>query len=318
MTYPQPQLPPTTDPLGETLHLLRLTGTLYCRTELGAPWGIDLPPIDGCMMLHIVTSGHCLLEIEGSETLALQTGSLALVPHGTAHILRSGPRTYAAPLFDIPVEQVSERYEFMRHGGDGEITQTICVVVRFDHVAAEHLIDLLPGVLQIDAWQDDQDDWLQSTLRFISREAKELRPGGETVITRLADILVIQMMRTWIDQTPTESHGWLAALRDGQIGRALTLMHREPARKWTVEELAQEVGMSRSAFSARFTQMVGDSALQYLTRWRLQLARMKLRETSAPISTLAREFGYQSEAAFSRAFKRVFGVSPGSVRENVQ
>jgi AraC-like DNA-binding protein len=308
------KLPPSTDPLGETLHLLRLTGTLYCRAELTAPWGIDLPPIEGCMMFHIVTAGRCWLEVEGAEARLLQQGSLALVPHGAGHAIRSGPKADAEPLFDIPVEQVSDRYEIMRHGGGGDFTHMTCGVVRFDHVAAEHLIAQLPAVLQVDAWDDDEGGWLQSTLRFISREAKELRPGGETVITRLADILVIQMIRSWIDSAPEADRGWLAALRDGQVGRALTSIHREPEREWTVASLAKEAGMSRSAFSARFTSLVDESAMRYLTRWRMRLARTHLRETSEPLSILAGRVGYESEAAFCRAFKRTFGVSPGSVR----
>lgn len=311
------KLPSSADPLGETLHLLRLTGTLYCRADLTAPWGIDLPPFEGHMMFHVVTAGRCWLEIEGAEPRLLQQGSLALVPHGAGHCLRSGPQADAEPLFDIPVEQVSERYEIMRHGGGGEFTQTICVVVRFDHVAAEHLIELLPRVLQVDTWDEDEGSWLQSTLRFISREARELRPGGETVITRLADILVIQMIRAWIDSASEPEQGWLAALRDEQVGRVLTSMHREPERQWTVASLASEAGMSRSAFSARFTDLVGESAMRYLTRWRLQLARTHLRETSEPISVLAGRIGYHSEAAFCRAFKRMFGVPPGSVRRDV-
>ena len=142
------------------------------------------------MMFHVVTAGRCWLEVEGVEPRWLEKGSLALVPHGAGHRLLSDPAATADPLFDIPVEQLSERYEIMRHGGGGNFTQIICVVVRFDHVAAEDLVPLLPRVLQIDTWDDDEGGWLHSTLRFISREAKELRPGGETVITRLADILV--------------------------------------------------------------------------------------------------------------------------------
>jgi AraC-like DNA-binding protein len=315
---PDPKLPPSADPLGETLHLLRLTGTLYCRAELTAPWGVDLPPMEGCMMFHVVTAGRCWLEVEGEEPRLLQQGSLALVPHGAGHRIRSDPKARVEPLFDLPVEKVSERYEIMRHGGGGEFTHTICVVARFDHAAAEHLLALLPKVLQLDAWDHDEGGWLQSTLRFISREAKELRPGGETVITRLADILVIQMIRSWIDSAPEADRGWLAALRDRQVGRALTAIHRAPERGWTVESLAREVGMSRSAFSARFTDLVGEPAMRYLTQWRMRLARAHLRETSEPLSVVAERLGYQSEAGFCRAFKRVFGAPPGSVRREAQ
>ena len=303
-----------TDPLGETLHLLRLTGTLYCRSELTAPWGIDLPAFDDCMMFHIVTAGHCWLDLEGEEPRLLQQGSLALVPHGNGHCLRSSPQEEAVPLFDIPVDKVSDRYEIMRHGGTGELTQLTCCVVRFDHVAGQQLIKLLPKVLQVNSWAEDEDSWLQSTLRFIAREAREPRPGGETVITHLADILIIQAIRSWIDSASDADLGWLAALRDDQIGRAIAAIHREPEKNWSVASLAREVGMSRSGFSARFTNLVGESAMRYLTQWRMQLARVQLQETTDTLSVLADRLGYQSEAAFCRAFKRVFGVSPGSVR----
>lgn len=308
------KIPAFTDPLGETLHLLRLTGTLYCRSELTAPWGVDLPAFEGCMMFHVVTAGHCWLEVEGDEPRLLQQGSLALVPHGTGHRIRSSQTAEAEPLFDIPVEQVSDRYEIMRYGGAGELTHLTCGVVRFDHVAGQQLMALLPRVLQIDTWADDEGSWLQSTLRFIAREARELRPGGETVITHLADILIIQAIRAWIDSVPETERGWLAALRDKQVGRALAAIHRKPEKDWSVASLAKEVGMSRSGFSARFTDRVGESPKRYLTRWRMQLARIQLQESPDSLVVLADRFGYQSEAAFSRAFKREFGVSPGSVR----
>ncbi|MCZ6669299.1 MAG: AraC family transcriptional regulator [Gammaproteobacteria bacterium] len=308
------EIPTFTDPLGETLHLLRLNGTLYCRSELTAPWGVELPAFDGQMMFHVITSGHCWLEVEGEQPRLLQQGSLALVPHGNGHSIRSHPTADAEPLFDIPVEQVSERYEIMRYGGGGDLTQLTCGVVRFDHVAGQQLIAQLPKVLQIDTWEDEDGSWLQSTLRFIAREARELRPGGETVITHLADILIIQAIRSWIDSAPEADQGWLAALRDDQVGKALAAIHREPDKDWTVASLAKEVGMSRSGFSARFTNLVGQSAKRYLTQWRMQLARTQLQQSSDSLSVLAERLGYQSEAAFSRAFKRVFGVPPGSVR----
>ncbi|WP_419906860.1 AraC family transcriptional regulator [Hoeflea sp.] len=314
MTDTKPQLPSYADPLGETLHMLKLNGTLYCRSELTAPWGIDLPPIEGCMMFHIVTAGRGWLEVEGEEPVLLEAGSLTLVPHGAGHIIRSSPDCPAEPLFDIPVERVSDRYEIMRHGGDGEYTQSICVVVRFDHVAAERLVALLPRIVQIDAWDSDAEGWLQSTLRFIAREARELRPGGETVITHLSDILVIQAIRSWLATAPAADQGWLAALRDGQIGKALAMIHRSPDREWSVESLAREVGMSRSAFSARFTELVGEPAMRYITQWRMQLARTQILEGAVPLGELAGRLGYQSEAAFSRAFKRMFGLPPGRLR----
>ncbi len=304
----------SSDPIGETLHLLRLTGTLYCRSELTAPWGIELPPFDSCMMFHIVTAGHFWLEMKGEEPRLLRQGSLALVPHGTGHIIRSDSGATIDALFDIPVEKISERYEIMRHGGGGDFTHLTCGVVQFDQIAAQQLIKLLPTVLHIESWDDDEGHWLHSTLRLIAREAKEQRLGGETVVTHLADILIIQAIRSWIDSSSESQQGWLSALRDTQIGKALTLIHREPQKEWSVALLAKEVGMSRSGFSARFTQLVSESAMHYLTNLRMQLARTQIKETSVSLAVVAERFGYQSEAAFSRAFKRIFGVPPGSTR----
>lgn len=314
MSNTDPQLPPAADPLGETLHMLRLTGTLYCQAELSAPWGIDIPQFDGLMTFLVVNTGHCWLEVEDSEPRLIEPGCLTLIPHGTPHRMSSSLDVRATPLFDIPVEKVSDRYEKMRYGGGGEITRTTYGVVRFDHVAAHRLIAQLPDVLHIDSWDDEAGIWLQSTLRFITREASSLKPGGETVITRLADILVIQAIRSWLDTAPEANQGWLSALRDEQIGRALAAIHRAPEQDWSVALLAKEAGMSRSAFSAQFTKLVGESAMAYLSQWRMQLARIRLLETPETLSTISNRLGYQSEAAFCRAFKRIFGVSPGSLR----
>jgi len=314
MSYPDPKLPPATDPLGETLHMLRLTGTLYCQAELSAPWGVDIPPLEDKMLFVIVTTGRCWLEIDGVEPLLIEPGGMALIPHGTAHRMVSSHDAQLMPLFDIPIEKVSDRYEMMRYGGGGEITRTTYGVMRFDHVAAHRLIAQLPKILYIDSWDEGADDWLQSTLRFIAREASTLKPGGETIITRLADILVIQAIRSWLDTAPEANQGWLSALRDDQVGRALAAIHRKPEQDWSVALLAKEAGMSRSAFSAHFTRLVGEPVMGYLAQWRMQLARLRLIETTEPLSIISNHLGYQSEAAFSRAFKKMFGVSPGSVR----
>ncbi len=159
-------------------------------------------------------------------------------------------------------------------------------------------------------------EWIQSTLRLMAAEASELRPGGETIITRLADILVIQAIRSWMSEDPVAQTGWLGALQDKEIGRAILLIQRNPAQAWTVASLANEVAMSRSAFAARFKELVGESPMQYIARWKMNLALTWLKEEDITLSKLADRLGYQSEAAFSRAFKRFIGVSPGAVRRN--
>jgi AraC-like DNA-binding protein len=316
MTNHTPQLPESADPLGETLHLLRLTGTLYCRGEFTAPFSVQIPKLEGMMTFMVVTSGRCWLEIRGSEPLRLEQGSLTLIPHAVPHIISSDPALAADHLFDLPIQKISERYESLRYGGGGELTRTMYGVVRFDCVAAQHLVRLLPETIRIDGWDEDADGWLHSTLRFISSEAAALKPGGETVITRLADIVVIQAIRTWLERSPEADQGWLAALRDQRVGRALALIHRAPEQAWSVASLSREVAMSRSAFSARFTEMVGLSPGRYLAEWRMQVARMRLLDSTDPVSVISNELGYQSEAAFCRAFKRMFNLSPGSLRSS--
>ena len=309
-----PELPPSSDPLSEVLQLLQLSGVLYCNAELTEPWGIEIPELPGVMNVEVVTSGHCWLELEGEAPVFMPKGSLVLIPRGRRHKLRGSPGDKTTPLSDIPIELIGDRFEDMRFGGGGRLTQVTYYGVRFDPYLADRLLRLLPETLQLRTHKDD-DSWLHSTIRFIAQEAHQRLPGSETVITRLADILVIQAIRTWIESVREEDHGWIAALHDRQIGKAMSLMHRHPERDWRVASLAREVGMSRSGFSARFTALVGESVLQYLTGLRMQLAHRELRQTSDSLATIAERVGYQSEPAFNRAFKRVVGMPPGAVRK---
>jgi AraC-like DNA-binding protein len=192
----------------------------------------------------------------------------------------------------------------------------ICGVFQFDDAAAQQLVALLPKAIVVEAWNSPHTDWIQSTLRMMTAEAKELRPGGETVITRLADVLVIHAIRSWIAQDDAAQTGWLGALRDKQIGRVVSLIHREPERPWSLESLASEAAMSRSAFAARFTELVGEPAMHYLARWRMHTALTLLRGSDSSIGDLSRRLGYDSEAVFSRAFKRHIGISPGAARQS--
>jgi AraC-like DNA-binding protein len=300
------------DPLGEALHFLRVTGSFYCRSELTAPWGLTMPDWPDCMWFHIVTAGRFQLEVDAAEPRVLQAGDLVLVPHGQGHVLRSEPGAIAPDVMGLEHE-FHNRYAILRHGGGGAGTTLVCGVVRLDHPAAHHIVPLLPDVIHVEPGGGPQDEWMRSTLRLIAAEAASLRPGGEAVLTRLSDILVIQTLRGWIEHDPAAQRGWLGALRDRHIGRAISLIHREPARDWTVASLASELAMSRSAFSARFTELVEEPAMRYVTRWRMQVARTWLAEDGATVSEVAGRLGYQSEAAFSRAFKRTVGVPPGTV-----
>jgi AraC-like DNA-binding protein len=300
--------------LGEALHVLRMRRSFYSRCEFTAPWGLELPAIPGALMFHVVTSGRCWLEVADGEPRLLQPGDLGLVPHGEGHRLVSEPGVPGAKLMELPREEVSDRYEVIHMGQAGAPTGLVCGTVRFDHPAAHQLVSLLPRVISVEAWSSPETEWIASTLRLMAAEAREPRLGGETVITRLADILVIQAIRSWIEHDPAAQSGWLGALRDPQIGRTISLIHRDPARPWTVASLADEVAMSRSAFAARFADLVGEPPMHYVTRWRMHSAVSWLQEDDATLGELALRLGYQSEAAFSRAFKRFIGEAPGAVR----
>jgi AraC-like DNA-binding protein len=302
------------DPLGEALHFLRMSGIFYCRSEFTAPWGLALPAMAQSLMFHVVTSGQCWLEVADAAPRLLQPGDFALVPHGEGHRLVGERGAEAAGLFELPREQVSERYEILRHGGGGAATHLVCGAVRFDHPAAHQLVRLLPPLVVIEAEWSRELDWVGSLMRLMAAEARELQPGGETVITRLADILVVQAIRSWMARDPAARTGWLGALQDRQIGRAISLIHRDAARPWSVAGLAQEVAMSRSAFAARFTALVGEPVMHYVARWRMHLALASLQEKDTRLAELASRFGYQSEAAFSRSFKRYMGFPPGAAR----
>lgn len=308
-----PKLPPSADPLGEVLQLLQLSGVLYCNAELTDPWGIEIPDLPGVMNVEVVTSGHCWIELDGEPPVFMPEGSLVLVPRGNRHVLRGNPGDRTTALEQIPVERIGDRFENMVFGGGGRTTRITYYGVRFDPYVADRLVRLLPTLLHLRTDIDD-GSWLTSTIRFIAREARQRQPGSELIITRLADILVIHAIRAWIADAREEERGWIVALHDRQVGKALSLMHRDPGQPWQVESLARETGMSRSGFSARFTELVGEPAMQYLTTLRMQLAMRELNQTTDTLARIAERVGYQSEPAFNRAFKRVIGMPPGAVR----
>lgn len=321
-TAEQREIPAFSDTLGETLYALRLNGLVYANSDLIAPWGIEMPPMPGKMMFHIVTQGGCWLRFPDNESLFLQPGELALIPRGEGHLIAHSEAQPCTPFFDIPVTKLSERFEYMRYGGEsaevseGETEQAIedtrltCGVLGFDHVAGQKLVSQLPQIIHIKSDDNALPPQLQAMIQLMEQEATTLAPGGETVMAHLADIIVIQAIRYWISHAPEASKGWLGALQDPKLGKALAAIHGDPASNWTVDSLAAQAGMSRSGFSARFTEVIGTSVKHYLTEWRMHLARMRIMQSPVTLTELAEELGYQSEAAFSRAYKRVFGVPP--------
>ena len=265
------------------------------------------------MWFHVVTSGTCTIDVEGT-TRRVSAGDLVLVPHGTGHRAWG---TAAAPtpvVWDLPHEYLSDQYAVLRHGGGGAVTNVVCGGVRFDHPGAHHLLEALPPIIHIEASRSTRMDWMRATLELLGDETRQVSPGSDAVVSRLCDIVVIQAIRTWIERDPAARSGWIGALHDEQIGAAIARVHAEPERDWTVASLAAEVAMSRSTFAARFTQLVGEPAMNYVTRWRMLVAADRLQSSDATVAAVAAAVGYESEAAFSRAFKRVIGTSPGAAR----
>lgn len=311
----QNAVPLIADPLAEALHFMRMEGVFYCRSELTAPWGVAMPPLPDCVYFHVVTAGSCwLVDAEGDER-EVREGDLVVVPHGRGHDAVDAIGSPCTSVFDIPHDYVSQQYAILRHGGGGTPSTVICGAVRFDHPAARSLVEMLPEVIHIRGsitrpeWQ-----WMPTLLGLMADESAATRPGGEAVVTRLSDILVIQAIRHWIATDPTAETGWLGALNDPAIGHSIAMVHREPARSWTVAEMAAGVAMSRSSFSKRFTELVGESPMQYVTRWRMHLAVDLLQRDGLTVAHAAEHLGYTTEASFARAFKRWTGSPPGATR----
>ena len=301
------------DPVAGILHDFRLSGTYYCRSELRAPWGLEIPGRCGAGF-HFVAEGSCYLRCGGGGPLRLDAGDLVLLPRGGGLILSDSPDRDAVPADSLSKEVIGQNAALLRHGGGGELTTLVGGGVRFDDSSLHPLVDLMPDVLHIRGADREQDEMFRAMVAVMGAEVLVPRPGGATLMTRLAEILVVQAVRWWLDHGTDECSGWLRALRDPQVGRALAVIHRRPEENWTVGALAKAVHMSRSVFAERFTDLVGTPPMQYLTRWRMHLAGRWLREDKLPLGVIAARLGYASEPSFSRAFKRHMGVAPGAAR----
>ena len=301
------------DLLSEVLQDLRLAEAAYCRTEVTAPWGIAMPFQDG-VRFHFVAEGGCWIVPEAQPPLQLERGDLVLLPHGTAHAIADAPTRRAVPLMEVGPKRVGNSTYRISTGGGGERSLIVCCTIGFDGPAAHPLVQQLPPVLHVRR-AAAQDPSLPTLLEMMAAEAASERIGAATVMARLADIVVARLIRGWVEARPPElNSGWLAAVRDPQIGAALAGIHREPGNGWDVESLAEVAGLSRSKFSERFSRLLGVSPARYLLQWRMSLAAAWLRGNVMTVSQAAIELGYESEASFSRAFKRFMGTPPGALR----
>lgn len=292
----------TLDVLAPVLESLNLQGVLFCQSILAAPWGIELAA-DQRAYFHLIEDGQAWLLLDKEPPMQLRAGELIFLPWGTGHRLVSAPGTSEMESIVVP-DRLPEGFRLRQNGGEGPRTQMFCGALQIDRSSPHSIFVHLPRVLRI----SQQHNFLSSTLQLLTHEAHNPNAGSEIIASRLIDVLFVQALRVWLQESPPTSH-WLGALADPQLAPALNAIHRFPERDWSVEKLAELASLSRSAFATRFTDKTGETPSSYLTRWRMQEAGRRL-QAGSPVNEVAAAVGYASEPAFSRAFKRAHGVTP--------
>jgi AraC-like DNA-binding protein len=299
----------------DLLRGIRLRSCVYRPVQFRAPWGVSFA--DQGTVFHIVAAGRGVLQLNGEpKPTRFSGGDLVVVTRG-AHTLRDAPTTPAVDFFDLIEGRGAGKDGVIRIGARGPIARFVCGGVQFENGAANPLLAVLPPVLHVKASEKGKPEWLRPIVDQVLAEVDGASAGSAEVVTRLTDVLLIQAVR-WYFQENVESaeFGWLAAVRDQQIGRALALLHAHPAERWTIASLAHGVALSRSAFASKFTELIGEPPLHYLTRLRIDAAARQLRSSDEKLSAIADAVGYESVTAFTRTFRRLMGMTPGQVRES--
>jgi AraC-like DNA-binding protein len=324
-----PETPDGTDLLSDLLGRMHLSGLVLLRTEFREPWSLLTP--DACQMakllpfrtehiipFHVVAQGGCRLELAGCMPVWLEQGDVVLLPYGHAHSL--GGREPAAT---VPVEALLPPPPWhdilvLGHGGGGALTRLICGFLQCDELLFHPILRHLPALIHVSPSTDPKDEWLASTIRHTAHEASHVQPGARCMLPRLTELMFVEILRMHMRALSADEVGWFAALSDPVAGAALKLLHAAPLHSWDVGSLAHRIGSSRSVLAGRFRHFLGQPPMQYLTHWRLQLAAQALKTSDQPLKRIAEQSGYESEAAFSRAFKRRFGAPPADWRKRQQ
>lgn len=303
--------------LREVLRSVRLETSVMSRAHLRSPWAVATRGLPRAIF-HAVVEGECHLLPEGHETsMDLGPGDVALLSRGDAHVLSDGGGSIPAPLDQLAMRSDGSCVETLEYGGRGAQTRIICGSFVLRHAAGDVMLSALPPVLHARGRASGGvGAWLDTTIDMLAHELDRNAPGAEIMVARFTDVLVMHLLRACVEQAPERGGGWLSALRDERIGRAIATMHHDPAGKWTASSLASRAGMSRSSFFARFNELVGESPARYLARWRMWVAADLLERERLSLGELAERVGYSSEDAFSRVFKKVIGVSPVKYRRD--
>lgn len=313
--FDRPKFSKSMDALTEILKSVKLHSTVHCRSEFSAPWGVQIEAMADASF-HVVLRGHCWLEVEGEdEQIPLVGGDLVVLPTGVAHALRDCPNSPVVTLRELLSHRPCQGQLTLSYGGGGTGTTVLCGKASFENRELNPLLSALPPLLLIKGEEGRAVEWLDSTLQFIACETVSNRPGAEMMITYLSNIVFIQAVRAYLSSLKPDDNSWLRGLIDPQLSIALALIHHQPETNWTVENLAKRVNMSRSGFAARFKWLMGEAPLQYVTRWRMVRAVELLRSSSLTVGEIAERVGYDSETAFSKAFKRQMGQPPNQYRK---
>ena len=311
------------DALSDLLRVVRLTGAYFYAVEASEPWSIEavaarelrpriMPAAEHLISYHVVTAGHCYGGLAGQELIKVVAGDVILFPHGDAHLMSSGPGPRAVA--DVYQTSPSRYAETVLLGNRGpRTTSFVCGFLGCDRRPFNPLLSALPRRMHL---QGVATAWLGGMTRQLVEESSQGRAGADTIVTRLAELMFIEVLRRYLDGLPAGQTGWLAGLRDEVVGPVLSLLHGRPAHPWTLAELAREAASSRSNVAKRFVELVGQPPMHYLTQWRMQVAANLLAESGAKVAAIGSEVGYDSEAAFSRAFKKATGLAPGAWRES--
>src|SRR3954462_100931 len=314
------------DAFSEILTGVKLNGALFFHADFSAPWGFASPAAQmlskafamnapHLVIYHLVIEGRAAVRLEDNQVLSLGPGDVVIFPHGDPHLLWSGGDSEESPETPAILRKVLTRELSALHaGGGGNTTRFVCGYMSCDPHLSRPILDGLPRLFKVNIRSDRSGQWLENSILHLVEEAGSGTVGSEAMLAKLSEALFVDTLRRYVAGLPEKQMGWLAGARDPIVGKSLGLLHSRVSHPWTIVDLANEVGISRSALVERFTRYLSEPPMTYLTRWRLQLAARTLERTSRGVAEIAADVGYESEAAFNRAFKREFGLPPGRYR----
>jgi AraC-like DNA-binding protein len=314
------------DAFSEILTGVKLHGAVFFTAEFSAPWGFSTaasnvmaakvaPGAPHLVLYHLVVEGGALVELADAQPIELKPGDIVIFPHGHPHDMSSGKEAKKPfPNYGINTKIESRDLSPLHAGGGGETSRFVCGYMSCDPYLSRPILSGLPPVFKVNIRTDSSGHWLESSILHLVEEAASGRVGSEAMLAKLSEALFVDTLRRYVSGLPEQQVGWLAGTRDPIVGKSLALLHGRVAHPWTIADLADQVGISRSALVERFTRYLSEPPMTYLTRWRLQLAARSLEKTARGVADIAADIGYESEAAFNRAFKREFGKPPGRYR----